>query len=198
MSKARIRPTRVCRTAASPEMISALRAGSAADLAALGDIGFEDLGEILGRGVAQRHDLGRRRRWRSRRRRGCGSLPAGDRHHRIDPVSFDQGCAVLVEQGFERRQQGRARQRGAGFDRPGAVDVGVDRVVHLQGRSENCARDLANVGVDKIERDVAALARDPGGAGPVGTARRCRDRYRRDLLRHKGALLGCDRSGSHH
>ena len=163
----------------------------AGDLAALGDIGFEDLGEILRRGVAHRYHLGAGADGGGAADRVGGGADR-DRHDRIDPVLLDQGCAVLVEQGFERRQQGRARQRGAGFDRTGAMDAGVDRVAHLQGRAEDRARDHADIGIDEIESDVAALARDPGGGRRPGRdrPRRRRVRCRRRLAAlHKGALL---------
>jgi hypothetical protein len=99
-----------------------------ADLAALGNIGFKHFCQIFGGGEAQRDHLGA----------GANRISAGDEvtscaawqwDHRIDPVSFDHGGTIRVEQIFERGQQRRTRQRGAGLDRPGAVHIGVDRVV---------------------------------------------------------------------
>ena len=69
---------------------------------ALGNIGFEHLGKVLGRGVAQWHDLGT----------GADCIRSGDkvagrtRGHRddgVDPIPFDQRRTVRVEQSLERR-----------------------------------------------------------------------------------------------
>ena len=150
-------------------------------LAAFGNIGFEYLGEVFGRGITQRHHLD------ARADRVCSGdlvprVACGDRHDGVHSVPFDQRCAVCVEQGFERRQQCGARQRRSCIDRAGTVHVGVDRVAELKSGAEDRAGDLANVGVDEVERDIAGFA--PGAR----SWRQWDRRFRRHAARREGAL----------
>ena len=155
--------------------------GIGGDLAALADIGFEQLGEVFGRGIAQCDHLSAGA-GRVRPADRVGNPGGGRRHDDIEPVFFDQRGAVLVEHGFERRQQRRARHRRAGLDRCRAMHVGVDRKVELQHGAENRARDLANIGVDEIQRDIAGLARG-------GTPLRRQRRFHRASTRLERGLL---------
>ena len=149
-----ISPSRAPRLAGDQQRVPA---GVGGDLAALADIGLHDLGQILGRGIAQRHH-----------HRAGGSWSAGgDRdglRGRHDPVKRpvgDQRSAVLRQQrlrGSAPARSGSAGERCASVAAP--ADRWVDRVVDLQDRPEDLGDDLSYVGVGEIEADIAGRGVD--------------------------------------
>jgi len=131
------------------------------DLAALGDIRLKHFHQILRRRIAKRHDLRPRSDCR-RPNRDIGGRTGAKRHDAVDAVAIAQRRPVLVEQGFECRQQGRTWQRPSHFEGRGSLHAGIDRVIELERRSENYSDDLANIRVDKRKRHVAILAAAAG------------------------------------
>ena len=131
-------------------------------------VGLQHLGQVLGRGVAQRHHHA------AGRASGTGH-PAGRRRrqHAIHPGVDNQSGPVLSQQRLQYRHQLALGKRGDGAQRGRAVHGGVDGVVHVQRVAQDLRHHLAYVGVGEIQRHAAraaAAARAAGrddDAGPV-------------------------------
>ncbi len=147
--------------------------------------------ERVGGGEAQRHHGGAARR-------------AGAWHDAVDAVVQHHRGPVLAQQHLQRRQQLRTRNRICGVQRRRSLHRGIDRVGQVQHGSEHLGRDLANVGIDEVERDIAAIGTAEQwrsraatcvgcGRGAIGELRRGQRLRRTDaavLARRRGDVAG--------
>jgi hypothetical protein len=118
--------------------------------------------QIRGRDIFQGQDLHVVSRRRSGvaadgDRRGAGMGSFVDRHHAVDAVRLDQRQAAGPQRFLHHRQNILLPQRPARLDGDVRLNFRIDRVVEVEDIAENARQDLMHIGIDEIERDVAAL-----------------------------------------
>ncbi len=95
-------------------------------------------------------------------RRPIGQRRFG-RHHLIAAGERHQRDAMHLKHALHHVQHVLARDRSTGIDADRALDPGIDRIAQPQDVAEHGAGELPDVGLGKVQFDILARQRRPGG-----------------------------------